>query len=43
MIFAFNAHGLIVIESSELEEMFKDHLVQHPCNEQGHLQLDSGH
>ena len=29
-----------VIESSELEETFKVLLVQPPCREQGHLQLD---
>jgi len=29
-----------IIESSELEEIFKGHLVQLPFNEQGHLQLD---
>ena len=28
-----------IIESFELEGTFKDHLVQHPYNEQGHLQL----
>lgn len=28
------------IESLELDEIFKGHLVQHPCNEQGHLQQD---
>jgi len=28
------------IESLELERTFKDHLVQLPCNEQGHPQLD---
>jgi len=30
------------IELFELEETFKGHLVQHPCNEQGHLQVDKG-
>ena len=29
-----------VIESLELEGTFKGHLVQLPCNEQGHAQLD---
>ena len=29
-----------IIESLELEGTFKDHLVQLPCNEQGHAQLD---
>ena len=28
------------MESFELEGTFKGHLVQLPCNEQGHLQLD---
>ena len=31
-----------IIESLELEGTFKDHLVQLPCNEQGHPQLDLG-
>ena len=30
---------LTVIELFELEGTFKDHLVQLPCNEKGHLQL----
>jgi len=30
----------IIIEWFELEETFKDHLVQSPCHEQGHLSLD---
>jgi len=29
-----------IIESLELEGTFKDHLVQLPCNEQGHAQLN---
>lgn len=29
-----------IMESSELEEIFKGHLVQLPSNEQGHLPLD---
>ena len=29
-----------IIESLELEGTFKGHLVQLPCNEQGHVQLD---
>ena len=29
-----------IIELLELEETFKGHLVQLPCNEQGHPQLD---
>ena len=29
----------IIIESLELEETFKGHLVQLPCNAQGHAQL----
>ena len=29
-----------IIESLELEGTFKGHLVQLPCNEQGHAQLD---
>jgi len=29
-----------IIESLELEGTFKCHLVQLPCNEQGHPQLD---
>jgi len=29
----------IIIELSELKRTLKGHLVQHPCNEQGHLQL----
>jgi len=29
-----------IIESLELEGTFKDHLVQLPCNKQGHTQLD---
>ena len=28
------------IESVELEEIFKGHLVQHPCSEREHAQLD---
>ena len=28
-----------IIESLELEGTIKDHLVQHPCNEQGYLWL----
>jgi len=32
--------NLNFIESFELEGTFKGHLVQLPCNEQGHLQLD---
>ena len=41
-----NIHKIIeaqyhkIIESLELEAIFKGHLVQHPCNEQGHLQQD---
>jgi len=31
-----------LIESFELEETLKSHLVQCPCNEQGHLQLNQG-
>ena len=30
------------MESFQLEETLKDHLVQLPYNEQGHLQLDQG-
>ena len=30
----------VTIESFELEETFKGHLVQLPCNEQGHPMLD---
>ena len=30
------------MESFELEGTLKGHLVQIPCNEQGHLQLDQG-
>ena len=30
----------IIIESFGLEGTFKGHLVQPPCNEQAHLQLD---
>ena len=30
------------IESFELESTLKGYLVQLPCNEQGHLQLDEG-
>ena len=29
-----------ITESLEREWAFKGHLVQHPCNEQGHLQLN---
>jgi len=29
-----------IIESLEMEVTFKGHLVQLPCNEQGHPQLD---
>lgn len=29
-----------IIESFELEETFKGHFVQLPCNKQGHLQLN---
>ena len=29
-------------ESFELEGTFKGHLVQLPCNKEGHLQLDEG-
>jgi len=29
-------------EEFEFERIFKDHLVQSFCNEQGHLQLESG-
>jgi len=31
-----------IVELFELEEIIKGHLVQLPCNEQGHLQLDQG-
>jgi len=31
-------HG--IIELFELEGALKDHLVQFPCHEQGHMQLD---
>lgn len=30
----------LIIESFELEETLKGHLVQALCSEQGHLQLD---
>lgn len=30
----------LITESSELEGTIKDHLVQLPCNKQGHTQLD---
>ncbi len=30
----------MIIESLELEGTFKGHLVQLPCNEKGHVQLD---
>ena len=29
-----------ILESFELDDTFKGHLVQLPCNEQGHLQQD---
>ena len=32
-----------VVESFELKETFKVHSAQPPCNEQGHLQLDTWH
>jgi len=32
----------MIIELFELEETFKGHLVQLPCNEQEHLRLDQG-
>jgi len=31
-----------IIESLQLERIFKGHLVQIPCNEQGHLRLSQG-
>ena len=31
--------GLEIIESFELEGMFKGHLIQLPCSEQGHSQV----
>ena len=31
-----------MIEPFELGETLKGHLVQLPCNDQGHLQLDKG-
>jgi len=34
------AEHRIIIECFELEETFRGHLAQPPCNEQGHLQLD---
>ena len=30
----------IIVELFELEGTLKGHLIQLPCNEQGHLQLD---
>ena len=32
----------IIVELFELEGTLKGHLIQLPCNEQGHLQLDQG-
>ena len=39
-ITSFITIHLRIIESLELEGTFKDPIVQLPCNEQGHLQLD---
>ena len=38
--FSFEGWNQRVIELSELEGTFKGHLLQPPCNERGHLQLD---
>jgi len=40
VVVAFLDHG--IIKPFELEGTLKGHLVQLPCNEQGHLQLDQG-
>jgi len=37
---SFQCAGWCIVESFELEGTFKGHLVQLPCREQGHLQLD---
>ena len=42
MIILLHGASYRITESLELEGTFKDHLVQLPCNEQGHPQLDLG-